>query len=322
MGVFLVDADVLARARFGTSQLAETVGALGMLDRDRPRTWQRSWWDQHLAAFRARMRDDPVGAAVVRHAFGPTWTADFLTIPPERPGLDLEQELAELLSLSDQDVRRDLEQVRVPLPPELTATGLAATVADVLRWTWTHTIAPTWARRQRVLAADVVARTSRLSRDGWSGVLDGMRPGMRWLGDGELQVNAAPHPPRDIRGSDLTFLAAHCERGWVTWRLEEPARYGIVYPVTGVLADQAHETPDALARLLGPARAQVLLRAAEPVSTSALVAMSGMPLATIGSHLRVLLDAGLLQRRRSGREVLYWWTDSARGLVEGAMREG
>jgi DNA-binding transcriptional ArsR family regulator len=322
MGVFLVDADVLARARFGTSQLAETVGALGMLDRDRPRTWQRGWRDRHLAAFRDRMRQDPVGAAIVRHAFGPTWTADFLTIPPERPGLDLEQELAELLSLSDADVRRDLEQVRVPLPRELTATDLAATVAEVLRWTWTHTIAPTWERRQRVLAADVVARTSRLSREGWSGVLDDMRPGMRWLGDGELQVNAAPHPPRDIRGSDLTFLAAHCDGGWVTWRLEEPARYGIVYPVTGVLADEAHDTPEALARLLGSARAALLVRAETPVSTSALVALTGMPLGTVGSHLRVLLDAGLLHRRRSAREVLYWWSESARSLVAGAAPPG
>lgn len=318
MGVFLVDADVLARARFGTSQLAETVGALGMLDRVRPRTWHRAWRDQHLAAFRARMQDDPVGAAIVRHAFGPTWTADFLTIPPERPGLDLEQELGELTSLSDEDVRRDLEQVRVPLAPELGASGLAATVAEVLRWTWTHTVAPTWPRRQRVLAADVVARTSRLSRDGWSGVLDGMRPGMRWLGDGELQVNAAPHPPRDIRGRDLTFVAAHCDAGWVTWRLEEPARYGIVYPVTGLLADDAPAAPEGLARLLGTARAEVLMHAAGPVSTSGVVALTGMPLATVGSHLRVLLDAGLLQRRRSGREVLYWWSSSARALVAGA----
>lgn len=28
-------------------------------------------------------------------------------------------------------------------------------------------------------------------------------------------------------------------------------------------------------------------------------------------HLRVLLDAGFLQRRRSGREVFYWWTKAA-----------
>jgi DNA-binding transcriptional ArsR family regulator len=49
-----------------------------------------------------------------------------------------------------------------------------------------------------------------------------------------------------------------------------------------------------------------------------LAAASDMPLGTVGSHLRILLEAGLLQRRRSGREVLYWWTDSAHALVSGA----
>ncbi len=317
MGVFVVDADVLARARFGTSQLAETVAGLGILAHPQPLPWHRRWRQRHLGSFHARLRDHPAQAAVVAHAFSATWAADFLTIPPEGPGLDLDEELAELESLSDSQIRADLERVRAPLPRELGATGLAATAADLLRWVWTRTIAPTWERRERVLRADVVARTSRLSSQGWSGVLDDMRPGMRWLGRGELQINDQPYPPRDIRGRNLTFVAAHCRGGWVTWRLREPARYGIVYPVTGIFASRSRATPDSLVRLLGVARADVLMRAAEPVSTSALVAVTGMPLGTVGSHLRVLLGAGLLQRRRSGREVLYWWTASARELVAG-----
>jgi DNA-binding transcriptional ArsR family regulator len=66
-------------------------------------------------------------------------------------------------------------------------------------------------------------------------------------------------------------------------------------------------------------RRQRILRAAEPVSTSGLTAATDMPLGTAGSHLRILLEAGLLQRRRSGREVLYWWSDSAHALVSGAF---
>jgi DNA-binding transcriptional ArsR family regulator len=318
MGEFIVDADVLASARFGTSQLAETVGALGMLEHPQPMPWHRPWRQQHLGEFQARLRDDPIATAILAHAFSRTWTADFLTIPPAGPGLDLGEELAELESLSDHQIRADLEQVRTPLPADLSASGLAATVAQLLRWVWTHTIAPTWERRERVLRADVVSRTSRLSTHGWSGVLDDMRPGMRWLGQGRLQINTHPYPPRDIRGRDLTFLAAHCGNGWITWRLPEPARYGVVYPVTGIFANTPRAAPDPLARLLGAARATVLIRAATPVSTSALVAVTAMPLSTVGSHLRILLDAGLLQRRRSGRQVLYWWTDSARDLVAGA----
>ncbi len=318
MGVWVVDADVLARARFGTSQLAETVAGLDLLNHPQTLPWHRPWRQQHLAAFHAYLDADPIVAAIVAHAFSPGWTADFLTVPPAGPGLDLDQEIVDLAALSDAQVRADLERVRAPLPPELGASGLAARAAGLLRWVWSRTIAPTWDRRQRVLRADVVSRTSRLGSEGWSGVLDDMRPGMRWLGQGELQINTNPYPPRDIRGRDLTFVAAHCRRGWVTWRQREPARYGVVYPVTGIFADGSRTTPGALTRLLGAARATVLIRTAEPVSTSSLVAVTGMPLSTVGGHLRVLLDAGLLQRRRSGREVLYWWTDAAHELVAGA----
>ncbi|WP_432705876.1 ArsR/SmtB family transcription factor [Actinoallomurus iriomotensis] len=142
---------------------------------------------------------------------------------------------------------------------------------------------------------------------------------MRQLGGGEPQVNERPHRPHDIRGRDLIFVAAHCRTGWVSWRL--PDRFGIVYPVTGIFASAAVTTPDSLARLLGRSRARLLLHTAEPVSTSGLAAATDMPLGTVGSHLRILLDAGLLQRRRSGREVLYWWTDSAHALVS-AQAEG
>ena len=246
--------------------------------------------------------------------------ADFLTVPPERPDLTLDDELATLESLPDERVRADLERVRTPLAPQLDSTGLAGRTADLLRWIWEHTIATDWPRRQRILRADVVSRISRLSRDGWSGVIDGMWPGMRWLGGGEPQVNERPHPPHDIRGRDLTFFAAHCRTGWVSWRL--PDRFGIVYPVTGIFASTAVTTPDSLARLLGGARASLLIHTAEPVSTSGLTAATDMPLGTVGGHLRILLEAGLLQRRRSGREVLYWWTDSAHALVSGAFPHG
>jgi DNA-binding transcriptional ArsR family regulator len=35
----------------------------------------------------------------------------------------------------------------------------------------------------------------------------------------------------------------------------------------------------------------------------------------VGGHLRVLLDAGLIERRRSGREVLYWRSTAGEAVV-------
>ncbi|MEE6259910.1 ArsR/SmtB family transcription factor [Plantactinospora sonchi] len=315
MAVFLVDAEVMAQARFGTSQLTETVGALNILRRDQPLPWHRGWRDRHVGAFRDYLDGDPTASAIVAHAISSSWMADFLTVPPARPNMTLDDELLVLESLPDERIRDDLARVRAPLAPELRRAGLASRTAALLRWVWQHTIEPDWPRRQSVLRADVVSRISRLGRDGWSGVINDMRPGMRWLGNGRLQVQERPYPPCDVRGGDLTFFAAHCRGGWVSWRL--PDRFGIVYPVTGIFAEAALSTPDPLRRLLGNARSRILVRAAEPVSTTAVVAATGLPLGTVGGHLRVLTEAGLLQKRRSGREVLYWWTDTARALVAG-----
>ncbi|MEV4461098.1 winged helix-turn-helix domain-containing protein [Microbispora sp. NPDC049633] len=66
--------------------------------------------------------------------------------------------------------------------------------------------------------------------------------------------------------------------------------------------------PEALGRLLGPARARVLVLLAAPKSTTHLVALTHQGLGSVGRHLKVLLDAGLVRRRRAGRSVLYYRT--------------
>lgn len=116
------------------------------------------------------------------------------------------------------------------------------------------------------------------------------------------------------------FIATHSAHGWVSWKL--PDRYALVYPVTGIFAGRLPPAPDALARLLGPARARVLMHSRTPTSTTALTATTGLPLGTVGGHLRVLLDAGLLERRRSGREVMYWWSTAGQTLIESVPMSG
>jgi DNA-binding transcriptional ArsR family regulator len=45
-----------------------------------------------------------------------------------------------------------------------------------------------------------------------------------------------------------------------------------------------------------------------PKSTTQMVALTGQGLGSVGRHLKVLLDARLIQRRRAGRSVLYFRT--------------
>ena len=124
---------------------------------------------------------------------------------------------------------------------------------------------------------------------------------------GELRINRYGHPPRDLdagRGALLHPAPRH--RTSVGWHL--PTRYAIHYPVTGVLADVDAGARRRPGRTHRRQPGRLLAALATPTSTTGLVARTGLALGSVGGHLKVLLGAGLVARRRSGREVLYWRT--------------
>jgi DNA-binding transcriptional ArsR family regulator len=307
MGVWLVDADVLARSRFRVSPFAETVGILLVLLGAGPMPGQLTDVAVLRAAFRERLARDPVEAAFARSAVVPLWIADFLCTPPGDDERDFADEVRRLRRTPDEVLLADLAQCLGGREPAgLRVPGLADRIADLLTWIWDTAVRPDWPRRAHAFEADIVARTRGLSAGGWAAALSRMRPGMRWLGDGRLQINGYAYPPRDLRDATLLFIPSTTRNGWVGWH--PPDRYSIVYPCTGLLAAQQVTAPDALARLIGTGRALVLAALAGPMSTTQLVAVTGYGLGSVGNHLRVLLDAGLVHRRRAGRSVLYYRT--------------
>ncbi|MDT9692088.1 ArsR family transcriptional regulator [Streptomyces sp. P9(2023)] len=319
MGWWQVDADALAGGRFLISPLAETTAALQTLDlRKAAHPGERAWLEAHLPAYRARLAAAPLDALLVRAALGTSWNADFVTPTPsgdEEPGF--EEELSRIRATPPAAAVADLAvSLGGPVPePLASATDLPYRMAELLTWVWRETVLPTWPRRHRILEADVLARTARLTRGGWAAALDELSPGRtRWLGDGRLQVNTRDHPPRSVVGGRLLFVPVTPSRGWVSW--EGTERFAIVYPCAGALTDvEGPAVPSALAALLGNARAGVLVRLESPLSTSQLVALTGQGLGSVGRHLKVLLDARLVRRRRAGRSVLYDWTAAGAALV-------
>src|SRR4028119_1022301 len=75
----------MARARFGTSKLTETLAGLRMLLSPPVPPWHRPWRDAHAAAFGDRLAGDPVGAALLRAALGPPRTRAAPPAPPPPP---------------------------------------------------------------------------------------------------------------------------------------------------------------------------------------------------------------------------------------------
>ncbi|MFF6997573.1 ArsR family transcriptional regulator [Streptomyces sp. NPDC008313] len=323
MGWWQVNADTLAGSRFVISPLAETFGALKMLHAaTATHPGERDWLDAHLPAYRQHLADDPVTALLVRSGLGREWIADFLTPTPRGEGADFHDEVQRVGAVPPAAARAHLARsLRGPLPAALHRDDLPARAAELLTHLWTETVRPYWDRRRRVLEADVVARTAQLSQGGWAAALDALRPGTRWLGDNRLQVNRRAYPPREISGAELFFVPITPQgHGWVSW--DEPHRYAVVYPCSGALAGPGPRpaVPESLGALLGPARAGVLVLLDSPMSTTQLVALTGQALGSVGRHLRVLLDARLVARRRAGRSVLYYRTPAGEVLV-GAQRD-
>ncbi|MER7174400.1 ArsR/SmtB family transcription factor [Streptomyces mesophilus] len=321
MGLWLISTDTLANSRFVISPLTETIAALRALVRGVPHhPGERAWLDAHLPAYRAHLAAAPLTAQIIDAAFGPAWTADYLTPAPDPAGKStFEEELTELLATPAAAARADLTvSLGGPLPPELDRDDLAERTADLLHWVWTHTVRPDWDRRRRILEADIAARTAQLGRSGWSAALDGLRPGMRWLGDGRLRINAYDYPPRQLDATQLLFVPVTMKGAWVAWR-PDGSRHAVVYTCSGVLAEADRaRVPEALGALLGPARARVLVLLDSPKSTTQLVALTGQGLGSVGRHLKVLLDAGLAVRRRSARSVLYFRSAAGEVLVSAA----
>ncbi len=320
MGWWQVSTDTLARSRFVISSLAEATANLFVLhSATAAHPGERAWLDTHLPAYRQRLAADPVTALLVQAARGHRWTADFLTVPPDEDEPAFADELARIRATPPDRARADLTvSLRGPLPAELDREDLPDRAADLLEWVWTETVLPYWPTRRRILEADVVARAGQLTRGGWAAALDDMRQGMRWLGEGRLQINTYDYPPREVTGARLLFVPVTPQRGWVAW--DAAARFAVIYPCSGVLAEPGTApAPEALARLLGPGRATVLALLETAKSTTQLVALTGQGLGSVGRHLKVLLDAGLVHRRRSGRSVLYFRTDAGTTLVRAAL---
>ncbi|MCX4547821.1 helix-turn-helix domain-containing protein [Streptomyces sp. NBC_01387] len=316
MGLWVLDADTLARSRFVISQLTEAFACLVTLDSGlAAHPGEQHWLAAHRPAYQELLDADPVTRLLVRTALRPHWIADFLVPAPPPDGAEFHDELAVIRATAPSEARYDLAMgVGGRLPAALYRNDLPERAADLLEWVWTRTVLPYWPRRKRLFEADILARTRLLTTGGWAAALEGIRPGMRWLGEGRLQINHYVNPPLEVSGAQLLFVPASGRTGWVSW--DKPHRFSAAYPCVGQLAEPDRRAdPGALGRLLGTGRAGVLVLLDAPKSTTQLVALSGQGLGSVGRHLKVLLDAGLVLRRRAGRSVLYYRTTAGDMLV-------
>jgi DNA-binding transcriptional ArsR family regulator len=106
----------------------------------------------------------------------------------------------------------------------------------------------------------------------------------------------------------LLLIPLIFSRGALMCSTDHPEVVAVSYQARGaaVLAEGRPEpAPDRLAILIGRGRAAVLDALSRPSTTAGLAATLGLAPSTVSEHLAALTAAGVVNRRRAGRRVLY-----------------
>lgn len=331
---FEVTAADLLRSRFGLSPLFELDGLLrhltGLADRPLP-----GGWGARVGARFRRLRQETALDAVLalqsaRHGAG------FVAPPPLGLAQTVDDDLALVRATPPEVARREIAAcLRPDAGPRVRAVlgrdDVVDVLADTLAQAWRELLAPDWPRLRAICERDVLHRAGRLGAGGWEAALRDLHPRVRWR-DGGIDVLApdggGPGETATPGGRGLLLVPSVFVWPRVAAHNEEPWPCALIYPARGIAAlweAAPAGPPEALAALLGATRARVLLALDEPAGTTQIARALDIAVGAAGDHLAVLRRAGLLDRARAGRVVLYRRTplgDALAGSADDGLGDG
>lgn len=319
----------LTTSRFALSPLWELTQALRLLagrSRYQDESVLRPWLARARERYQALARE--VDVDVVLALESPGWGADFLAPVPTGVSTTIDDLLAQVRSTPVAQAHREVAEAlrRQPADPRvrriLTSDNVTGYVAGVLSSAWQALLEPEWPTLQAILERDVVYRAGQLTSRGWAAALAGLHPELSWQ-QGQIRLGTWQNDEdASLGGRGLLFVPSVFIWPKLAVRLDAPWPPALVYPARGVAAlweRPAVPAPGSgLGRLLGPARAAILLTLEQPASTTQLAAALGQSLGAVGDHLAIMRATGLLTRARSGRSVLYRRTSVGDALVAAA----
>ncbi|WP_369146575.1 DUF5937 family protein [Streptomyces sp. R44] len=307
------EADPL-RIRFAISPLWETHSAVRVLARPEKQGYHLPWMRRIAGAARG-VDLAPLQLLMPLRGHSP----DFLYPPPLRPAASIEEEIAAVRDTDPALALDDFERALAETPGAADTAegrrvladpaGAVARLADLLRDAWEALVAPEWPRLRALLEADVAYHSRRLAEGGLERLLGELHPAFDWAAEtATLRVDYPGEHDRPLDGQGLVLMPSVFTWPDVVSGFDPPWQPTVVYPARGIgglWSEAGDRTPEALARLLGPVRANVLCALAEPMGTTALAHLLGRAPSSVSAHLTVLRDAGLLTSRRYGHQVLY-----------------
>ncbi|MEU2154156.1 DUF5937 family protein [Streptomyces sp. NPDC019396] len=308
------EADLL-RCRFALSPLWETHEAVRTLARPERHGYHLPW----LRRLRGALATDdgldftPLLLLMPRRGHNP----DCLYPPPIGPAATFEEEIARVRAtdpeLARDDLARALADAGTTDRPEARAmladpAGALRELAALIERAWRTLVAPDWPRLRALLEADIAYHSRRLAEVGLEGLLRELHPRLEWDGTSTLTLDTASSHHRDLDGAGLVLMPSVFSWPDVVSGFDPPWQPTLVYPargIAGLWSTPSARTPEALSRLLGRVRAEVLCALDEPAGTTALAHRLGLAPSSVSAHLSVLRDADLLRSRRYGHQVLY-----------------
>lgn len=310
---FEVTADDLLHTRFALSPLFELASLLHVLDRQTTRRLPAPWSARVDPVFRSLRADPAFRAVTALHSRnrGPAFLS-----PPPAGGLTqtLDDDLAAVQAVPLPQVRREIAECLAARPchdeQALAVLGhrdVLSRLSAALATAWRALIGPDWPRLRVICERDVLFRAGELGRAGWAAAFAGL-PLVRWRDSGiELpRMRRASVVGSD--GSGLLLMPSVFIWPGTAAFTEAPWPRAVIYTARGVgaLWETAPTTDaGALGALIGASRARVLRALASPASTTQLAHGLGLALGAAGDHLAVLRNAGLVDRARDGRSVIY-----------------
>lgn len=303
----------LLHCRFAISPIWETQAAIGTLGRPASHGYHLPWL-RRIKDAAAELDLAPLLRLMPQRGRNP----DFWCPPPTSALDTFEDELARVRATPADAAYTDLHEtladqpgaLESPMGQRLLADPAAAVqfLADRLEQAWHRLIAPEWPRLRALLEADVAYHSRVLAAVGFRSLLGELNPNLRWEGSTLTVVSSLGEYERTLHGEGLVLMPSVFTWPHVVSGQEEPWAPAIIYPARGIgglWSDEGDRTPDALARLLGRARADVLCALTDPASTTALAHRLGLAPSSVSAHLSALKGAGLLVSRRYGHQVLY-----------------
>lgn len=308
-----LDENDLLRCRFALSPLWETQAAVRTLLRPRRHGYHQPWL-RRIEKAAAGLDLRPLWSLMTDGGHNP----DFLCPPPTGPYAVFEEEIAAVRATGPELVAKDLELTLAGRPGALDSPAGRALLADparslrdladLLEEAWRTLVEPDWPRLRALLEADIAYHSRRLAEVGFARLLGELSPQLTWTDSTLTLKGMRGRHSRVLGGQGLVLVPSVFTWPDVVSGYEPPWPPAVIYPARGIgglWTDPGDATPDALARLLGRARADVLCALDEPAGTSALAHRLGLAPSSVSAHLSVLRAAGLLTSRRYGHQVLY-----------------